>query len=185
MPDDLQDWTKGDKITAAHLQQQVDALKALLGVPGATVSRQVLYHKRRQFTAILGKITDSGPNGESDYEDERYWVTPQYIDESIEAGTNDQIEMLDKPPPEIELSDATVTVTNLAELKDHTHNLEVDTQVWYFVEYDEQEFPTAHNVMAIGGTEAVGQYQYMNRTVVAQNTMGFDFLRAHSFVTPP
>lgn len=139
----IRDFRKGGKAReAAHFQELVTALRTL-GVgkvdnqpPGVNI---IL--KRR-----LGIIVSSGPNGEADYGDERYWVQFSYIEG---AGINDAVSLAYELPVEVVIpSDPTgapeqaeqtlVTATNIDEYGAGSHCLPTNgtEAVWVWEVWD-------------------------------------------------
>lgn len=73
----------------------------------------------------LWVVVTAGPNGESDYADERYWVRRVYISNADDDYTSQlaTTQVTLGGPPTLQQSGMWVTATNLAELLGHTHSL--------------------------------------------------------------
>ena len=81
---------------------------------------------REQFSQTrLGRVTDSGPTGEPDYTDERYWVETNVIGPIGNREEKVDIVSLPGSHPRWDI----VTATNLAERNTETHALPVGTIV--------------------------------------------------------
>jgi hypothetical protein len=132
-------WQKGDKLTADHLNQPIDALRSISHY-GASVQPAPPPPFREMFP---GSITDKGPNGETYSQvgasNEQYWVKKQFIRggkpwEQITFGDDDTATKNTDNPND----DGTITVlaTNLAEWMDHTHSLPKGMPVMVFAWWD-------------------------------------------------
>src|ERR1044072_551864 len=150
----LRDWKGKEHVSAAHLQEPVDALRRL--------QRAVLNSNGASpvYECFLGVVVDAGPDEEADYSDERYWVQKASIPTSL---STDQITPEGYTAADLDLGghDPTpdeptiVTVTNLPELLDHTHNLTAGTPVHAFAFYDTTAAnPRKHWVMSSGSAGA-------------------------------
>lgn len=148
----LREWNPSGRepISAAHLNEPVDILKRIMRKFGWDVDDIPSERDDPDREWHLGKVVAAGPNGEANYEDERYWV----MDCGIVRAANwlQQIEIYEIP--EITAEDLgadfddpiklTRTVTNLAEILTHAHDIPYGTPVWFRAEYDEAaESPTA------------------------------------------
>lgn len=151
----MQRWTKGSRLSAAHLNEPVDVLEKLLAQPGALVGGTGADLRERRFDIVIGKIVATGPAAEPDYTGARYWAKPQYV--VATALTVDEIETADElaAPQAGDAIPDTVTVTNLAEWVEDTHTLAVDTLVLMLAVYDRQANPVRHYVMSEGGGSPV------------------------------
>lgn len=114
----LRDWPAGVTWpSGAHLQEGVDAIRALAG-DSPDFSRGPDSRRVLRFPAFIDK---QGPNkGDVDYTDERYWVTRVFIDKIVKAST-DAIKFIteDKAIDPV----LTYTAINLAEIRTHSHAL--------------------------------------------------------------
>lgn len=153
MADQLDDWNKGDDLTAAHFQQPVTALRRQLATPNAQAQPFVANRNGFRFVVTLGQIVDHGPNGEADKTNEQYWVKPQYIQGEVQR--DDPITLNEITPPDEYLDDDTsdgdrniVAVTNLPELLNGRHTLQTAQYVWFFLVADGQDDPVEHPVMS-------------------------------------
>jgi len=157
MADPLRDWNKGDPLSHSHLQEAINALRHLLGVPGATIGNIEVGKTPWRFTVTVGRIVDAGPNDEDNYHDERYWVQRCYLNSDAEV--DDAITFSDEIAGDDTFEDhdgtenvpTIFTVTNLPDLQNRSHTLAVGTFVWYFTLVDGQDEPTPHYVMSEGG----------------------------------
>jgi hypothetical protein len=165
---DLRDWNKGDRASAAHLQESVSALKAILSLPGSGVGllRGGPPGRGRVFDLMIGKIVSGS------YTDERYMVTAQYVLGT--SLTSDQITTSDLTA--VDTEQVTFTVTNLAELAGHTHTLAEGMTVLFMAVYDAAEDANRHCVMCVGGSGATTDYLQNVTTDVGV----FDTLNMHS-----
>jgi hypothetical protein len=154
----LRDWAKGNRLSASHLQEPVNVLRKFLALPDALVAKFGDGAARPVYDIFLGKVVTSGPNSEADYTDERYWVKPQYIvggDTSADPIDTDDITP-DTLPDEAggQIPD-TLTVTNIAEWLDGSHQLRSGALVFYIGIYDWQEQSIIRWVMNVGGPTGV------------------------------
>lgn len=191
---DPRPWKKGDKFSASHMNEPVDAVMPLtrLQVHGAN-----LFQTRKGTVFTPGNdndydgvfwaiLTNTGPAYQpADFPDERYWAKyAQPKDTTLESDSL----MFEIIPPQQDSTGANLDpypfcVSNIPETPLHTHNLAIDetrvvtvyaftnrdsTVIHYFME--EYDFP-------------VGQYQYMIYQNVTQNQMGMDFFRGHALLT--
>ena len=125
----LVDWPNGVVLPkGSHLQEPVTALRALSDAVG--FDRR---HPRRPVLTDwrLAMIVSSGPNGEADYTDERYWVALQAISDSdptsklqTEDDFQDGYTASNGSPTNI------ITASNLTELGDGSHFMENGQLVW-------------------------------------------------------
>lgn len=98
----------------AHLQEPVDALRALAAAEGYDLKRPLRLQLGFRW---LGKIVTKGPNGEDDYTDERYWCQRLFI-----KSEDDPVNNIDTGN-ETTFEPNVYTVTNLAEAQAGSHNL--------------------------------------------------------------
>jgi hypothetical protein len=148
----LRRWTNRSKLSAGHLNEEVDALNSLLTQPDALVRKLGEGGRDRRFDLIIGKTTNTGPNGEADGTNEVYWVTPQYILPA--SAVDDPLTFNDEFPIQAGEGDTlpdTIAVTNLPEWLDGTHNLPVGTPVMVLPVYERTAKPKIRYVMSAGG----------------------------------
>jgi len=142
----LTEWNRGDRFSAAHLNETVNAIRELrisTGVGGAADAFTLRPH--------IGLLTDAGPNDEDNFTDERYWVKIQRAEPNT-ADTSGEIDAV------VELADQKILVgtefnvpasiivcaTNLAEARTHSHALRdgddtgLAVIVWAMVDSDEE-----------------------------------------------
>ncbi len=97
----------------------------------------------------VGRIVTAGPDSESDYSDERYWVKEARAANT--TGLPDTAVTLEDRPS----SDQThrhVTATNLVEIAAGSHDLVADTPVHVFAIYDQQSEPVKRYWFVGGGS---------------------------------
>jgi hypothetical protein len=143
-------WRKRDNFSVSRHQELVDEinLDSILTATGELQvnpggGRTIIDSRRAVVEEIfIGSITDTGPNGESDWPDARYFVQRKVP--AIPATTTDPITLEDDVNPESEMTsdgsgdaviDEIVTATHTPELSDATHLLKVDQQVTVIVVY--------------------------------------------------
>ncbi len=165
IPDNLQDWNKGDPLRAAHWQEYVNILRKMLGLPGAGVGNAGGQGGGWKLVIETGVIVASGPNGEPDLTGAQYWVqetkivtdSASNVNSAIEMGPIDPVEETLNGSPgndEVEMTQTRPTtwaVTNLPELNAGSHGLVVGTDVVYFYLVDGNDVPVPHRVMTMGG----------------------------------
>lgn len=154
----LDEWTKGDRVGAAKLNQSINAIKQLrqrMGGaegPGGAVGMGM--------PPMLARVTTAGPNGEANYSDSRYWVKFALID--TEGSTSqpntaildirDRSRSLASPTPS-DASPDVVTATNLAEAaysnNAGAHALSDGQPVWVFPVYDSADVQTKRWVFSV------------------------------------
>lgn len=155
----LERWSTDSALSAAHLNQPVDALNQLVplratgginvtsGAGGTVIEdlRGLMAGEIRQ-----GHVTTTVGTGGSAYTDERYWVVPVALNQTDGTDERDQLTFADDPPARTSRGYAEpypVTVTNLAEIVNHTHLLPNNHPVWYFRLWDRQDPRVEHWVM--------------------------------------
>jgi hypothetical protein len=125
------------------------------------------------FTA---RIRDSGPDGESDFDDERYWFEAVY--NSNPDTDKDVTSPLEWEAFEEEFG-LISNASNLAEMIDQTHTLPVDRII------DVIAVPAANGTIRYyfdaGGAGGItpGEEQYDVYQMIAQNEPGWDKIRFH------
>lgn len=183
MADNLRDWSRGSRLSAAHLQEPITILRKFMSRPNSGFAQLSNQSVRPVFDLHLGKIVATGPASEADYTDERYWVKPQYI-----VGTNltsDQITTGDIPAPTIpdnsdgsgQTVDDILTVTSLPEVDGHSHHMRAGELVLYLGIYDWQDQSKLHYVMI--PSLPTPQYEFQVYMGVGNNKAGFALPEAH------
>jgi len=195
----LQDWSKGESITAAKLNEQVrainqgvvsggpDTLIQNLKVGGTNVSSAKKVSGVN--AAIIGKIAIAGPDAEADYTDYRYWV--QLTENNTIAANQlitDELNLLNVPA-DLPDGERIVTAYNLSDYAEASHSLTEDTAVMLMrlcIDMPQEAGLTRQwRWFIVGGTGGglpVPQYQYMTMQAVSQNQLGADWTRAHDLI---
>jgi len=151
----LSDWKKGDKLEASHLQETVTALRKM-GYSDNGENTSVNRVGGGVFTngkstplngfVYWGKIVVAGYSGEADYTDARYHVKVQVLAptgnhlEPVEMGdgssvAGEVVNLESSQPDYLKV----VTVYNMAEYKDETHLLTVDSVVYFWGETEDAD----------------------------------------------
>jgi len=80
---------------------------------------------------IIAKITNTGPNGEDNYADERYWFKSQYIKQTYSQSGDYNTDPVALSDQVVDFPDQSTwsTATNLTEIAGHTHTLAVGSTV--------------------------------------------------------
>ena len=135
------------------VQQAVDQAETAtgaLGVGGLIVqvagpSMGVVDARQRENVyRFLAQVVSSGPNGEADYSDERYWVRGQFAAQQAVDRNGVPIfaataAVTLQPETGFEGAEWT-TATNVAEIAAHSHSLPVDGSVYLWVEMVEGQW---------------------------------------------
>lgn len=201
---ELQNWQRGDRFDAPHLDQTVRYLQSrgdLTAGPGMGVyagggaqiiSNLTAQYRRRWF---WGTVNGTGPQGdESDYTTQQYWIKAQYLAPTGDASAVPDLQSDTSAYGQRDDDDtkyvAVVTATNMAEQAEGTHHLQHGQVVLCWEEYETGEAAAGDE----GSADAAavnrwvfycpdigrGLYQYMVLQVTAQNQRGWDFTRAGS-----
>jgi hypothetical protein len=203
-PNSLNRWQKGDAFKAAHLNEPVDYLKDqgrisiagnLTGPVGSVYTSNgtiiKLPRPKREVRWFWGKVI-TAPVG-SDYTDARYYIEPQYLASTQDMTVNVSFVkdlsicgMVDTKGTKS--SEATyitsTTATNIAEVKDGTHNIPYGSYV-YVWEIRERASDKSDSIAVFRWVfdcpdVGRGQYQGMGLDTVAQNQRGWRYRTAHS-----
>jgi hypothetical protein len=138
----LRPWNARNRLSAAHLQESPDAINALLM---ALASTQDDGTSPIRTECWPGVISATGPNREADFTDERYWVARAFVKG---AAPNDQVSIQQEvtqsqspsgPPSGVGFDQNPSNifcVTNLPEVKTHSHTLSPGTPVWVWAWWD-------------------------------------------------
>lgn len=144
-------------LKAVRYMDSTEGIETAAGPGGLSVS---LAHKMKG--AIWCQIVDTGPDGESNYTDERYWVrsivpvnTSGDAESKLELDKQDIIDI----SGEARVSGSSsaimygfwVTATNLAEWLGQGHNLPADTPVLVYPIFDSRSTNNLHWVFNSGG----------------------------------
>lgn len=132
----MSDWAKGNRFSAAHLQQPIDAIRAI-----AFADASNAFVPTPQWREMWpGIIVSAGPNGESltsiGASGEQYWVQKQFIPGAM---PNDVLDFDEDKTEQAAVSSAPniFLVTNLPEWKDSTHGVPDGEIVLVFGWWDE------------------------------------------------
>lgn len=93
-------WKQGDPSSAAHLNQPIPILNSVRSILAAAGTGLTIAQTEQGTTigvapatrvgeSWIGVIVATGPNGEADYDDARYWVKRQYLRSGGEAFGDD------------------------------------------------------------------------------------------------
>ena len=164
---------KGDVITADFLNE-LDRVER----------RLVLESRRRGPTTVpntfIGEITTTGPNGEADYTDSRYWIKAVYISNTgSDPNAKVTLDDFDSGNPIYQV----ITATNFSEYVDDTHGMAAGTPVFIHQDSDLSENPKPMFWFEHGGAaSAKGQYMGQANMETSQNQSGFVFPFAHAML---
>jgi hypothetical protein len=136
MPD-LNDWKRGDPLTAAHLQEPIGSIRALLAATNGALGSNPQVSPDNIAAVMFGKIVDAGPNGESDLSGTLVWCQVQYLDgaDTIDSFATFKDDWDTEDPVK-----RIIPATNLGDT-DGSHNTPVDTKCVVFAVWDSQETP--------------------------------------------
>lgn len=128
----LENWSQGDRFSAAHLNQALAAIRALDAQSGY-VESPLGY---RPLELFPGRVSWADPKGAtSTLANEQYWVARAYIKSGLQndpkSFSNDIQTGADEKPGAYVFN-----VTNLPEWNGSTHSLLIGQQVWVFAWFD-------------------------------------------------
>lgn len=135
---------KGEKIDAEHTNKLITAINQLQNIKsGKGIEVKYLLNglyigstSGSKDAVWIGKIVAAGPEAESDYDDSRYWVQKQFVNNDETTTATEQVTLAIE---EEEIYKQTITATNLIEWTNNdtdTHNVAVDTPVLVFETWD-------------------------------------------------
>lgn len=200
---DLTEWTKGNAVTASHLNEVVHYLKrnGEIQVVGGTLSRgngaTIIGNGESNFSGrwFWGKVVATGVNNEVDYTSCLYFVTCEFMnptgDETIIPSLKDDVSVYGLQSYASSPSQSTapsyintITAANMAEYQDNTHSLKYGSIVQVFEVFERAylDSPTQGISRWVFYTPDVGrpQYQWQVLTGVSQNSRGWAPVKAHS-----
>lgn len=153
----IDDWRKGQKPSAGHLNQPLPTVRSVQRIVGrggvrvaqgpssTSISNE---GEGRYLDHWIGKVVAAGPNGEGDYTDERYWVQRQYLNG---GDSSDAVETSDYVAPKATIYDGISangtqvdahpviwTVTNLDDALSGKHSLPAGMMMHVFGFRDRQ-----------------------------------------------
>jgi hypothetical protein len=151
--------------------QLVSAVKdsVLIVGPGMEQSGYAIRSNQRKplnQTCLIGQITTSGPNGESDFTDSRYYV--QILQNSITNSVgkfSDPMNFVNRPDNKVSSGNLIYIASNPAEVVAKTHQLTATTIVEIFPVYIDQP--------QIGQTQAACQVRWV---ISSGSTPGIQFV---------
>lgn len=160
-----QPWKKGDKFSASHLNQMVDATNAAnLSTPIGGLAKfrngSLLQLDEETYCVDIrfGVIVNQGPDSATDHFDCRYFVKFLYVDD---GGLRDNLTLVISPPPEDTDGPSEPhppTVINLAEYSENTHFLRNDSSksviIYGFLDYSSMQ---KHWVMWVPPEKLLGK----------------------------
>jgi hypothetical protein len=178
----MEPWKKGDAFSASHLNEMVAAIRSksrvsvLKGVSRTTLAGTTIDNglpdTYNQFG--YGILSNGGPNGETDYTDNRYWVKLGLI---VNANVWDDAANI--VYDSMNATTGWISITNLAEAEQQTHvlfPLDETRPCVFWTEFDDAGNP---RFVMYDSDPGNGQYQFMSLQMVAQNVRGWDMIRSH------
>jgi hypothetical protein len=191
----LDRWAARQPLSAAHLNQPVDVLRKITGTDDWDTSRLGANGEPEYMAGWrLARIRGTGPSGETDFTDERYWIIDVEIVRAS-GGYGDRLTTRDRadydPGDGGALAKPIYPATNVAERLMGTHALKTGTLVLYRIEYDDPSWTTGQEALnespdppnpryVFNGPQIVGLPQYPGMVLqgAPMNETAWDYLPA-------